>query len=74
MANVSRLKRGTLGAPPPMEEASPNLHAPEIAPVAVAAATAAPTELEPQPARVDARSARRTNRTLQFATRVRPEW
>jgi len=35
MANLSKLKRrNTLGAPPPFEEASQNLQAPEIAPMA----------------------------------------
>ena len=64
MADLSKLKkRGTLGAPPSEDEASPNLVAPEVAPV------------EPQPAkRRDGRSARRTNRTMPFATRVSPEF
>lgn len=69
MADVSRLKRRSLGAPPPMDEASTNLHAPEVAP----AAAQAPASAAPVP-RMDGRSARRTNRTLQFATRVTPEW
>jgi hypothetical protein len=70
MADVSKLKRKTLGAPPSMEEASTNLYAPEaVAPFARAAMPG------PEPIRrMDGRSARRTNRTLQFATRVRPEW
>ncbi len=69
MTDVSKLKRKTLGTPPPMEEASTNLHAPEIVPpVQVAADRSEPTQ------RMDGRSARRTHRTLQFATRVRPEW
>ena len=52
-----------------MEEASTNLSAPEAVPsVDVPAANPAPI------ARIDGRSARRTNRTLQFATRVKPEW
>lgn len=34
MADISKLKRrSTLGAPPPLEEASQNLKAPEVAPV-----------------------------------------
>ena len=69
MADVSKLKRKTLGTPPPMEEASTNLHAPEAAPAVHV--PLAGFELGP---RMDGRSARRTNRTLQFATRVRPEW
>jgi hypothetical protein len=66
MADVSKLKRRSLGAPPPLEEASANLQAPEVAPAPAAAASLPP--------RLDGRSARRTNRTLQFATRVTPEW
>jgi hypothetical protein len=64
MADVSKLKqaRRSLGAPPSMEEASPNLQAPEAAP-AVAVHK-----------RRDARALRRTNRTLPFATRVSPEF
>lgn len=69
MADVSKLKRTTLGAPPPMEEASTNLHAPEAVP-AIHATAAGSEPIQ----RMDGRSARRTNRTLQFATRVRPEW
>ncbi len=60
MADLTKLKRKNLGAPPPPEEASDNLAAPETAP---------PTpHLEPK--REDMRSARRTGRTVQFATRV----
>jgi hypothetical protein len=70
MADVSKLKRRSLGAPPPLEEASTNLRAPEVAP---AIQTPAATNTAPMP-RLDGRSARRTNRTLQFATRVTPEW
>lgn len=52
-----------------MEEASTNLNAPEAVPaVHVLAARSEPVQ------RIDGRSARRTNRTMQFATRVRPEW
>lgn len=53
-----------------MEEASANLYAPESAGPSANTA-AASSDL---PRRMDGRSARRTNRTLQFATRVRPEW
>jgi hypothetical protein len=65
MVDLSKLKsrRSGLGAPPPIEDASPNLQAPEHAP-----AHAAPAS----PQRMDGRSARRSNRTLQFATRVSP--
>ena len=65
MADLSKLKsrRSGLGNPPPMDDASQNLQAPEHAP-----AHAAPVS----PQRTDGRSARRSNRTLQFATRVSP--
>jgi hypothetical protein len=85
MADLSKLKsRRTLGSPPPLSEASSNLDAPEIAPPPLPSAMppAAPSlpESVPTPAvagltgqgrRVrDGRSARRTGRTVQFATRV----
>jgi hypothetical protein len=67
MADLSKLKRRTtLGAPPPFEEASQNLHAPEITSV-VTEPTALPDSGRP---RIDGRSLRRTGRTLQLATRV----
>lgn len=65
MADLSKLKRRTLGAPPSIEEASANLSTPESFSVAKSGQARQ---------RMDGRSARRTNRTLQFATRVRPEW
>jgi len=84
MADLSKLKRrGTLGTPPPPAEASPNLEAPEIAPAS------APTPVQPAAEPVaataqspasegrrirDGRSARRTGRTVQFATRVTPDF
>jgi hypothetical protein len=49
-----------LGAPPPIEEASNNLQAPEATP--------------PLTGKIDARSLRRSGRTMQFATRVSPEF
>ena len=72
MADLSKLKqaRRSLGVPPPIEEASPNLSAPEIAPLP--SSVEIPTE--PVPRRRDARALRRTNRTLPFATRVSPEF
>jgi hypothetical protein len=70
MADMSKLKKGRgLGAPPPLEEASPNLAAPEIAPASP------PPPLAPAPSplpsiRRDGRTLRKTNRTVAFATRV----
>jgi len=90
MADLSKLKnrRTTLGAPPPVEEASPNLAAPETAPVAdpppepkapqIAKAKRGegrgPASAPSMPSAQDGRSRRRTNRTVQFATRVSPEF
>ena len=88
MVDMSKVKRrGSLGAPPPAEEASPNLKAPETAPAPVLSAgpQAAPVTMAAKPPDGapefaaeayprDGRSARRTGRTLQFATRVSPEF
>lgn len=85
MADVSKLRRrSTLGAPPPMEEASQNLDAPEIAPATksdvVTRIHRVPDE-QPREAtvperapRIDGRSLRRTDRTIPFASRVTPEF
>jgi hypothetical protein len=79
MADLTKLKRrSSLGAPPPPAEASPNLEAPETAPPAtpvrrLAAVRPAASAGEGVPRR-DGRSARRSGRTLQFATRVSPEF
>jgi hypothetical protein len=83
MADLRKLKRkNTLGAPPPLEEASQNLKAPEVAPATVqnAAAVESVVRTETRPAervvpppdtvRPDGRSLRRTGRTLQLATKV----
>jgi hypothetical protein len=89
MADLSKLKlkrRTTLGAPPPLDEASQNLKAPEIAPVVAPEATAPPAAVtplrKPQAAarsqeraterheRIDGRGLRKTGRTVQFANRV----
>ena len=85
MADLRKLKRrNTLGAPPPLEEASQNLRAPEVAPATVHNSPGVPhvvrseRRAEEQPAsppprgtvRPDGRSRRRTGRTLQFATKV----
>ena len=85
MADLSKLKRrGTLGAPPPPAEASTNLNAPEIAPpppppqretVASVPESSPPSPVVGEGRRSrDGRSARRTGRTIQFATRVTPEF
>lgn len=82
MADVSKLKklrgrRAELGAPPTLEEASDNLAAPEVAPVAPVPEQAPVPAMLPKMAvtdKVDGRSTRKTNRTVQFATRVTPEW
>jgi hypothetical protein len=67
MADLSKLKRrNTLGDPPPFEEASQNLQAPEI----VKAVTQPAALLHEEQHRIDGRSLRKTGRTLQLATRV----
>jgi hypothetical protein len=83
MANLSKLKRpNSLGAPPPLEEASRNLKASEIAPSAAVpqeatiaplqkpGTAARPVERQPrEPRRLDARSLRKSGRLIPFATR-----
>lgn len=70
MADMSKLKKGRgLGAPPPLEEASPNLAAPEVAPASPPAPLAPTPALSPS-IRRDGRTLRKTNRTVAFATRV----
>jgi hypothetical protein len=66
MADLSKFKK-RLGAPPPIEDTGANLKAPEIAPSAAVATVKRPKER-------DGRSARRTGRTVQFATRVSEEF
>lgn len=78
MADLTKLKRRrSLGAPPPAAEASTNLEAPETAPPNPTperqSTTSAPEPMSSYRPR-DARSARRTGRTIQFATRVSPEF
>ena len=84
MADVSRLKqRRTLGAPPPPTEASTNLDQPENVPTV----SSIDQPIKPQPEgsynarvdptnydRLDGRSLRRSNRVIQFATRVTPDF
>src|SRR4029077_18655952 len=73
-------RRSSLGAPPPLAEASPNLEALETAPPAsalvgrVAVVRAPALRAGEGVPRRDGRSARRSGRTLQFATRVSPEF
>jgi hypothetical protein len=67
MADLSKFKKKRLGAPPPPEDASQNLQAPEVAP-------SAPAQSSMTYRREDGRSARRTGRTVQFATRVSEEF
>jgi hypothetical protein len=81
MADLSKLKRrqSSIGLPPPIEEASRNLSAPETAPVEVmepvlVAATSVKSVRSPSKARIDGRTRRRSGRHLQFATRVSWEW
>jgi hypothetical protein len=83
VADLTKLKRrSSLGEPPTPAEASVNLDAPETAPptalesvpparMSVVRPTAPRGEGGP---RRDGRSARRSGRTLQFATRVTPEF
>jgi hypothetical protein len=85
MADLTKFKRrSSLGEPPSPAEASANLEAPETAPPpAPLAVSAAQRMTLVRPiksgagvgtARRDGRSARRSGRTLQFATRVSPEF
>lgn len=67
MADTSKLKRrSSLPAPPAIDEASPNLEAPEHAPASPPSA--------PRASRVDGRTLRKSHRTIQFATRVTDEF
>ena len=84
MADASKLRglrRSGLGAPPPQDEARIDL-APEPPQAALpstrsAIALPSPRSTEataPQPSRMDGRTMRRSGRTVQFATRVSPEF
>jgi len=71
MADVAKLKKtNRLGPPPSVAEASTNLTAPEVAPVAPAIAPAQAAPVANDYHRRDGRSARKTNRTLPLALRV----
>ena len=78
MVDVSKLKRGKsrLGTPPSSEETAPGLSAPEIAPLPQDSQSIAnkTTVAYNHYIRRDGRSARKTNRTLAFATRVTIEF
>ena len=78
MADFKNIRRQrTLGAPPPLEEASPNLDAPEVAPFSSRIPTPSRRgegETTSAPRAPDGRTLRRSGRTLQFATRVSPEF
>lgn len=79
MASFDRLKRRTLPSPPPADDASDNLvqpeHAPAVQPSPTLPPAAAPSPSHHEaPARLDGRSMRRSNRVVQFATRVTPEF
>ena len=81
MADFSKLKgRRTLGAPPSPAEASSNLASPEALSVEPRDRSGETSALASQlssglgKGRIDGRSMRRTNRIVQFATRVTPEF
>ncbi len=84
MADASKLKglrRSGLGAPPPSHEARTDLapEMPEATPSTSEVITAArqPRRTDtapPQVSRLDGRTMRRSGRTVQFATRVSPEF
>ncbi len=84
MADASKLKglrRSGLGAPPPQHEARIDLapEPPQVAPSNTEAATPArqpqhAAAATPQLHRIDGRTMRRSGRTVQFATRVSPEF
>ena len=84
MADASKLKslrRSGLGAPPPADEARIDL-LPEPSPDVPPSIEAANVVRQPlrneatasQPVRMDGRTMRRSGRTVQFATRVSPEF
>ena len=83
MADASKLKnlrRGSLGTPPPLDEARMDLTAvtqPEHEPPLATVANAPPPLADAgpiRPVRLDGRTMRRSGRTVQFATRVSPEF
>ncbi len=76
MADFSKMKspRRGLGAPPSFDEAATSLNAPEVAPVSFSTQIQATSHDTSRYVRKDGRSARKTHRTLAFATRVSPEF
>lgn len=64
-SKMPKARRSNLPAPPAPDEASLNLEAPEHAPA---------SPVVPPKARIDGRTLRRSHRTIQFATRVSPEF
>lgn len=81
MADASRLKqlrRSGLGPPPPIEEARADLAtSPDVVTDVARLVTAeppSPLHAAPRPSRIDGRTLRRSGRTVQFATRVSPEF
>ncbi|HAT1529026.1 hypothetical protein [Morganella morganii] len=78
MADVSKLKKAKsrLGTPPSAEETATGLVAPEVAPLAQESQSIEYEASEPESiyVRRDGRSARKTHRTLAFATRVTIEY
>jgi hypothetical protein len=64
MADLSKLMKKRLGPPPSIDDTADVLKAPEVAPLAPASRAGSLRHGE------DGRSARRTGRTMQFATRV----
>ncbi len=84
MADASKLKglrRSGLGTPPPQHEARTDLApGPPLAALPSPESTAASRHLRPaaaaasQHGRIDGRTMRRSGRTVQFATRVSPEF
>lgn len=72
MADASKLKRkSSLGVPPSVEEASHNLHEPEILPLSPIAPATPPSQYVRA---IDGRSRRRTNRIIQLNLKVTPEF
>ncbi|KAB2886464.1 MAG: hypothetical protein F9K38_00905 [Pseudorhodoplanes sp.] len=72
MADLSKLMKKRLGPPPPPEDTADVLKAPEVAPAAPITPTGASSARHRRVE--DGRSARRTGRTVQFATRVSEEF